>query len=76
MGVTRRTMECVNEVVPLFFLRELDVAVSMRSPLPSVEEVREAVLSLVGNPDKCVVTVGQTRRWVREEGCGVASHHP
>ena len=51
-------MECVNGVVPLSFLRELHVAVPKRGQLPSEQEVREAVAPLlVGNADKCVVTV-------------------
>lgn len=56
MYVTRGTIESLNEVVPLNFLRELHVTVPVRRPILS-EEVKQALEPMVGNPEKCVVTV-------------------
>ena len=50
-------MECINEVVPLFFLRELRMVFPFRMPPPSEDKVRKAVAPVVGIPDKCVVTL-------------------
>lgn len=49
-------LNSINHVIPLRFLRELRVEVSvMRQGL--LEEVMEEVAALVERPDKCVVAV-------------------
>lgn len=63
-SVSRQQVECISEVVPLLFLRELQVVVDPTASDLSLEEedeeeLREAVAPLVLNPDKCVVTVVQ-----------------
>ena len=53
------TMECLSDVVPLVFLRELTVVNTMfgRKSIPPEDVLWEAVAPLVRNPARCELRV-------------------